>query len=102
MLCMIDRLRTLGKHFKLHYAVRVRTEALLAHIDEADDRVHLHVDSEEDGRLLDIAAIVAAAAPDRRGPPRCRTQRPGHLLRQRAPSLMQKGRLFCFSEAMNL
>jgi len=64
MLCMIDRLRTLGKPFKLHYAVRVRTEALLAQIDEADDRIHLHVDSEEDGRLLDIAAIVAAAAPD--------------------------------------
>lgn len=64
MLCMVDRLRTLGKNFKLHYAVRVRNEALLAQIDEADDRIHLHVDSEENGRLLDIAAIVAAAAPD--------------------------------------
>ena len=64
MLCMIDRLQTLGRDFKLHYAVRVRTEALLAQIDEANERICLHVDDEEDGRLLDIAAIVAAAAPD--------------------------------------
>jgi vanillate O-demethylase ferredoxin subunit len=64
MLCMIDRLKTLGRDFKLHYAVRVRTEALLAQIDEANERICLHVDDEQDGRLLDIAAIVAAAAPD--------------------------------------
>ncbi len=29
-----------------------------------DERISLHVDGEQDGRLLDIAAIVAAAAPD--------------------------------------
>ena len=64
ILCMIDRLTTLGLDFKLHYAVRARPEALLAQIDEADERISLHVDDEQDGRLLDIAAIVASAAPD--------------------------------------
>ena len=39
ILCMIDRLKTLGRDFRLHYAVRVRDEALLAQIDEADDRI---------------------------------------------------------------
>jgi vanillate O-demethylase ferredoxin subunit len=64
ILCMSDRLRTLGRDFRLHYAVRVRTEALLGHIDEDDERVRLHVDAEQDGRFIDIAAIVAAAPAD--------------------------------------
>lgn len=64
MLCMVDRLKTLGRDFRLHYAVRVRAEALLAHVDEGDARVHLHVDAEQEGRLLDVAAIVAAAPAD--------------------------------------
>ena len=64
MLCMTDRLRSLGQTFRLHYAVRTRGEALLAQIDEDDERVHLHVDADQDGRLLDIAAIVAAAPAD--------------------------------------
>ncbi|MDQ8729947.1 PDR/VanB family oxidoreductase [Bradyrhizobium sp. LHD-71] len=64
ILCMIDRLQALGRDFRLHYAVRMRTEALLAEIDEGDRRIHLHVDAEQDGRLLDIAAIIAGAPPD--------------------------------------
>lgn len=64
MLCMIDRLRTLGRDFRLHYAVRTRAEALLAQIDEDDERIHLHVDAEQEGRFIDIAAIVAAAPAD--------------------------------------
>jgi tetrachlorobenzoquinone reductase len=65
MLCMIDRLERLGANWRLHYAVRVREEAvLLPHVGEAGDRVHLHVDREENGRLLDVAAIVAAAPGD--------------------------------------
>lgn len=64
MLCMVDRLKALGRDFRLHYAVRERAEALLAQIDETDSRVHLHVDAEQDGRPLDVAAIVAAAPPD--------------------------------------
>jgi len=61
MLCMAERLRSLDRPFRLHYAVRTRGEALLAHIDEDDERIDLHIDVEQDGRLLDIAAIVAAA-----------------------------------------
>jgi ferredoxin-NADP reductase len=64
MLCMSERLRTLGRDFRLHYAVRVRTEALLTHIDEDDECIHLHVDAEQDGRFVDIGAIVAAAPAD--------------------------------------
>jgi ferredoxin-NADP reductase len=61
ILSMVDRLRTLGRDFHLHYAVRARNEALLAHVDENDSRVHLHVDGERNGQVLDVAAIVAAA-----------------------------------------
>jgi len=64
MLCMAERLRSLDRPFRLHYAVRTRGEALLAHIDEDDERIDLHIDVEQDGRLLDIAAIVAAAPAD--------------------------------------
>jgi vanillate O-demethylase ferredoxin subunit len=64
ILSMIDRLQTLVRDFELHYAVRVREEALLEHVDEADDRVHLHVDSESGGQVLDVDAIVAAAPAD--------------------------------------
>jgi tetrachlorobenzoquinone reductase len=64
MLCMVERLRSLGRDFRLHYAVRVRDEALLAHVGEKDGRVLLHVDSERNGQVLDIAAIVAAAPAD--------------------------------------
>lgn len=64
MLCMIDRLSSLGRPFRLHYAVRLRDEALLAHVDATDGRVLLHVDSERNGEVLDVAAIVAAAPAD--------------------------------------
>jgi tetrachlorobenzoquinone reductase len=64
MLCMTERLRSLDRPFQLHYAVRTRSEALLGHVDEDDERIHLHVDAEHDDRLLDIAAIVAAAPAD--------------------------------------
>ena len=64
MLCMLDRLRTLGRDFRLHYAVRSREEALLTHVDATDNHVLLHVDSERNGQVLDVAAIVAAAPAD--------------------------------------
>ena len=66
ILCMIDRLKTLGRDFSCTMRCACATEALLAQIDEADERISLHVDGEQDGRLLDIAAIVAAAPPDAR------------------------------------
>ena len=58
---MIARLRSLGRPWELHYAVRRRSEA--AFLDEllaGDGRVRLHVD-EEQGGVLDVARIVGTA-----------------------------------------
>lgn len=60
IVCMVGHLRRAGRPWVLHYSVRVREEA--AFLKELDDeRLHLHVDAEHDGALLDIASIVAAA-----------------------------------------
>jgi ferredoxin-NADP reductase len=60
--CMVQRLRARGRPWSLHYAVRTRAEAALL------DRVggpglHLHVDDEQGGALLDVAALVATLPP---------------------------------------
>lgn len=57
--CMVQRLRVLGRRFTLHYAVRTRAEAALLDRLGSED-VHLHVDDECGGRVLDVAALVAA------------------------------------------
>jgi tetrachlorobenzoquinone reductase len=60
--CMIDRLRQLGRSWELHYGVRRRAEAVFLDEFQADGtRLHLHVDEENPGVFLDIAAVVAAA-----------------------------------------
>jgi tetrachlorobenzoquinone reductase len=56
---MVGRLRKLGRPWELHYSVRRRNEA--AFLSEIGDGLRLHVDEEAGGRLLDIAALVAAA-----------------------------------------
>jgi len=61
--CMIDRLQGIGRNFRLHYAVRARDEALFAN-ELAGDRLHLHVDAEHGGRVIDLDAIIAAAPQD--------------------------------------
>jgi|SRR5579871_1982021 len=61
--CMIDRLQALGRSFRLHYAVREREEALFA-AELAGDRMHLHVDAENAGNVLDVGAIIASAPAD--------------------------------------
>ena len=59
---MIDRLQALGRDWRLHYAVRRREQALLLErFAKPNDRVHLHVDQENGGQVMDVAAIVAAA-----------------------------------------
>jgi tetrachlorobenzoquinone reductase len=61
---MVARLRSLARPWELHYAVRRRREA--AFLDEllaGDGHVRLHVD-EEQGGLIDLAAIVRAAPPE--------------------------------------
>jgi vanillate O-demethylase ferredoxin subunit len=58
---MAARLRSLGRSWELHYAVRRRSEA--AFLDElrvGDGQVRLHVD-EEQGGVLDVARVVRAA-----------------------------------------
>lgn len=64
ILSMVDRLQSLVRDFTLHYAVRAHGEAMLEHLGAAGDRVHLHVDAECGGQVLNVAAIVAAAPPD--------------------------------------
>lgn len=58
---MAQRLLKLGRSFELHYACRERREAAFLEQLVAMPQAHLHVDSENGGRPLDIAAIVARA-----------------------------------------
>lgn len=61
ILCMVARLRTLGRSWELHYAVRHRREAaFLDMLGAGGGPVQLHVD-EEQGGVLDVARIVGAA-----------------------------------------
>jgi vanillate O-demethylase ferredoxin subunit len=55
---MIARLESLGRSWRLHYAVRRREEAaFLDVLSSGNDKFHLHVDDEE-GEVLDVARIV--------------------------------------------
>jgi len=55
--CMAQRLRAIGRSYELHYSVKRREEAALLDL-LAGPELRLHVDQEQ-GRLLDIAALVA-------------------------------------------
>ncbi|MDM0021911.1 PDR/VanB family oxidoreductase [Variovorax saccharolyticus] len=61
--CMVERLKAIGGSWELHYSVRHRDEAIF--LDRlAGPALHLHVDAEQpEGGYVDVAAIVAAAAP---------------------------------------
>jgi ferredoxin-NADP reductase len=62
---MIDKLQALGRNWRLHYAVRRREQALLLErFAKPDDRLQLHVDLENGGRVMDVAAIIAGAPSD--------------------------------------
>lgn len=62
ILCMAGRLNRLGMDWRLFYAVRRREEAaFLADLPFDRRRVVVHVDEENGGRPLDLAAIVASA-----------------------------------------
>lgn len=65
---MIQRLEALGKSWELHYGTRERAAAAFRAEFEALEkakpgRVHFNFDV-EDGRMLDVAGVVAKAAPD--------------------------------------
>lgn len=64
--CMAQRLAAMGATWRLHYAVRSRARAAFLEKIEAlaGTRLHLHVDAEQGGRPLDIAAVVQAAPPE--------------------------------------
>lgn len=66
ILGMVHRLDRLGRCWELHYCARTRlVAAFLDSLGEleaaAPGRVHLNFDHEPGGRMLDLAAIVAAA-----------------------------------------
>jgi len=61
--CMVDRLRQLGRPWRLHYGVRRREEA--AFLQElAGESLLLHVDAEHGGLPLPVADIVGRAPAD--------------------------------------
>jgi tetrachlorobenzoquinone reductase len=61
--CMVSRLREQALSWELHYSVRGRLDAAL--LDElGTQHVHLHIDEERGGALLDIAGIVNQAPAD--------------------------------------
>lgn len=63
LLSMARALEAAGTDWRLVYAVRTRADiAFASELDAFGDRVRIHV-GEEEGRL-DLAAVVAAAAPD--------------------------------------
>ena len=63
VLCMIRRLEALGRSWSLHYACRSRADAAYLGELTAMPEAHCHFDDEQ-GRLLDVTAVEAAAAPD--------------------------------------
>ncbi len=63
IMCMIERLETLGRSWKLYYSCRSRAEtAFLRELrDMAGDRVVFNFDEENGGKFLDLGAIAASA-----------------------------------------
>ena len=60
---MAARLRSLGRRWQLHHAVRRRSEAAFVEELRAGGGFHLHVD-EEKGGVLDVEHLVSEAAGD--------------------------------------
>lgn len=58
--CMVDRLRQLGRPWRLHYSVRRREEAVFLE-DLAGETLYLHVDAEHGGAPLPVADIIGCA-----------------------------------------
>jgi vanillate O-demethylase ferredoxin subunit len=67
--CMIQRLEELGRAWELFYSTRTREmmafrDRLEALEKKSGGRVHLNFDHEPDGKMFDLAAIVAAVPAD--------------------------------------
>lgn len=62
IMCMLERLEALGRGFRLYYSCRNRAEAaFLKQLQAKGDKVVFNFDEENNGKFLDLAAIVAAA-----------------------------------------
>jgi ferredoxin-NADP reductase len=62
--CMVQRLHRLGRSWQLHYACRSRADmAFLESLREMKP-ARFHFDDENQGKVLDVAGIVAAAPRD--------------------------------------
>ncbi len=62
--CMVQRLEQLGKSWKLYYSCRSRADAAFLEPMQKMPSVHFHFDDENEGKFLDIAAVVAQAPKD--------------------------------------
>ena len=62
--CMAQRLHKLGHSWALHYACRSRAD--MAFVDALAEmgKAHFHFDDENQGKVLDVGSIVAAAPRD--------------------------------------
>ena len=61
--CMQQRLHSLGHSYELHYASRTRAEMAFATELSKLPQARLHIDAEQGGRVIDVAAVVAQAPP---------------------------------------
>jgi tetrachlorobenzoquinone reductase len=62
--CMVQRLEEVGRSWTLHYACRSRADMAFHDALAGLNGARLHFDDEHGGRVLDVAAIVAAAPKD--------------------------------------
>jgi tetrachlorobenzoquinone reductase len=60
--CMIQRMQALGRPWRLHYSCRSRQDMAFREELAAMEQAHLHFDDENQGRVLDLATIIGAAA----------------------------------------
>jgi vanillate O-demethylase ferredoxin subunit len=62
---MLQRLESTGRSWELHYATRSRAETAFAtELERFGERVHMHVDDEFGGAVMDIGAAVRDVASD--------------------------------------
>jgi tetrachlorobenzoquinone reductase len=64
IIAMIEHLAACGRNLSLHYAARLREELAFLPLLERFCRPVLHVDTEQGGRVLDLAAVVGQAPLD--------------------------------------
>ena len=62
--CMLQRLEALGRDWRLYYSCRSRADAAFLDALETLGTVEFNFDEENNGRFLDLPAIVAAAPKD--------------------------------------